>query len=84
MDHLSTTLRKGGVRDLLAFFPINKRDHKTLDEHFRGVGLPQVAEWWVKKQYAIAKDAIVTNLKESISQEESTTNVMSRMILCFW
>lgn len=75
MDHLSTALRKGGVKDLLLFFPINKRDNKTLDEHFRQHELPQVAEWWVKKQYAIAKETIVTLLKESIEREESHEEV---------
>jgi hypothetical protein len=76
MDHLSTTLRKGGVKDLLAFFPENKRDHKTLDEFFRKAGLPQVAEWWVKKQYAIGKETIVSALKEAIEREDSTASII--------
>jgi hypothetical protein len=75
MDHLSSTLRKGGIKDLPAFFPMTKRDNKALDEHFRAAGLPQVAEWWVKRQYAVAKEGIVTALKEAIDREESTEEV---------
>lgn len=75
MEHLSTALRKAGIRDLLLFFPANKRDNKTLDEHFRKHGIPQVAEWWVKKQYAIAKESIVTLLKDLIEKEESHADV---------
>jgi hypothetical protein len=75
MEHLSTTLRKGGIKDLLLFFPGTKRDNKTLDEHFRKAGLPSVAEWWIKKQYALAKEAIVTTLKEAGEREDSPEEV---------
>ncbi|KAL9711890.1 hypothetical protein Ac2012v2_004963 [Leucoagaricus gongylophorus] len=70
MDHLSATLKRGGVKDLLAFFPPNKRDNKTLEEHFKIVGLPQVAEWWSKKQNAILKDELVKELTEFVQREE--------------
>jgi hypothetical protein len=71
IEHLATTLRKGGIRDLLAFFPANKRENKTLDEHFRKAGLAPVAEWWVKKQYAMAKETIITTIKEAAEREET-------------
>ena len=75
MDHLSTSLRKGGVKDLLAFFPPNKRQDKYVDEHFRKAGLPQVADWWTKKQYAALKENIISAIKESLSNDEPHAEV---------
>ncbi|CAA7263160.1 unnamed protein product [Cyclocybe aegerita] len=64
MDHLSAALKRGGIKDLLLFFPPNKREGKFLDDHFRKENLPQVAEWWAKKQYAVVKEGIVKDLTE--------------------
>jgi hypothetical protein len=77
MEHLAATLKRGGVKDLLAFFPPNKRDAKSLDEHFKKEGLPQVAEWWAKKQYAIVKDSIVKELQELCEREEPPDQIIS-------
>jgi hypothetical protein len=75
MDHLSGALRKGGVRDLFLFFPAHKRENKIVDDHFRKHGLPQVAEWWVKKQYAVAKETVVGSLKEMREREDTIEEV---------
>lgn len=71
MDHLSAALKRGGIKDLLAFFPPNRRESRHLDEHFRSAGLPQVAEWWAKKQYAVVKESIIKALSEMQDQEDS-------------
>jgi len=71
IEHLSGILKRGGVRDLLAFFPPNKREGKVLEEHFKKENLAQVAEWWSKKQYAVVKDGLITELKERCEREES-------------
>jgi hypothetical protein len=75
MDHLSATLKRGGIKDLLAFFPPNKRDAKALEDHFRKEGLTQVAEWWAKKQYAVVKEGIVKDLREMGERDEPTEQV---------
>jgi hypothetical protein len=72
MDHLATTLKRGGIKDLLLFFPPNKRDGKILEDHFKKASLPQVAEWWVKKQSAVVKESIIEYLKEMRELEAST------------
>src|SRR5260221_12033827 len=76
MDHLSVALKKGGIKDLLAFFSGNKRETKYLEEHFRKEGLPQVADWWTKKQYAALKETIIKELSEMIEHEDSTEQVI--------
>ena len=75
MEHLSATLKKGGIKDLLAFFPPNKREGKYLEEHFKKAGLSQVAEWWAKKQYAVVKEGIIKELSESLEREEPVEQV---------
>lgn len=75
MDHLSGSLKKGGIRDLLAFFPANKQEPKQLEEHFRKADLPQIAEWYAKKQYAMIKDAIVKEVQSLVEHDESPEQV---------
>ncbi|PFH51471.1 hypothetical protein AMATHDRAFT_46998 [Amanita thiersii Skay4041] len=77
MDHLSTTLKRGGIKDLLAFFPPNKRDGRVLEDHFRRENLLQVAEWWAKKQYAVVKDGIIKELQELCERGESTNAIIA-------
>ncbi|KAG9316725.1 armadillo-type protein [Chiua virens] len=77
MEHLAAALRRGNIKDLLLFFPPNRRDAKLLDEFFRKEGLPQVAEWYTKKQYALAKEGIMSEIKALCGQGESTEAVVS-------
>ncbi|KAI0355674.1 eukaryotic translation initiation factor 5C [Trametes cingulata] len=77
MEHLAATLKRGGVKDLLAFFPENKRDDKNVDEHFRKAGLPQVAEWWTKRQYASLKENIVKQLKDMLENGDSHADIVA-------
>jgi len=77
MDHLSGTLKRGGVKDLLDFFPPSKRDAKTLEDHFRKEGLTQVAEWWAKKQYAVVKEGIVKDLREMSERDEPADQIIA-------
>ncbi|KAF9038301.1 ARM repeat-containing protein [Hymenopellis radicata] len=77
MDHLSATLKRGGVKDLLVFFPPNKREGKFLEEHFKAAGLNQVAEWYAKKQYAVVKEGIVKDLTELCEREEPPEQIIA-------
>jgi hypothetical protein len=80
MDHLSATLKRGGIKDLTAFFPPNKREAKHLEDHFKAAGLPQISEWNAKKQYAVVKESIVKELKDLCEAEESPETVCDRTI----
>ena len=75
MDHLAGALKRGGVKDLLAFFPPNKREGKILVEHFRKEGMPQVADWWAKKQYAVVKEGVIKDLSEMCEREDTAEQV---------
>lgn len=75
MDHLAAALRKGGIKDLTAFFQPNKRDDKALEEHFRGAGLGQVADWWTKRQFASLKETMMKTIKEMLANDDSHAQV---------
>ncbi|KAJ8519947.1 hypothetical protein ONZ45_g3170 [Pleurotus djamor] len=77
MEHLAGSLKKGNIKDLLLFFPANKREGKHLEEHFKAEGLPQVAEWWAKKQYAVVKDSLMKDLQERCEHEESSESIIA-------
>lgn len=79
MEHLAAALRRGNIKDLLLFFPLNRRDAKVLDDFFRKEGLPQVAEWYTKKQYALAKEGIVAELKGLSGHGES-----AEVVRAYW
>ncbi|TFY57122.1 hypothetical protein EVG20_g8666 [Dentipellis fragilis] len=77
MDHLAGALKRAGIKDLLAFFPPNRRDDKILDEHFRKEGLPQIAEWWTKKQNALIRDEIVKSVHDMLDREDAPDDIIS-------
>ncbi|KIM69316.1 hypothetical protein SCLCIDRAFT_1208716 [Scleroderma citrinum Foug A] len=77
MEHLATALKRGNIKDLLAFFPPNRRDGKILDEHFRKENLPQVADWYTKRQQVLAKEGIMSELKELYNHEEPEEAVVA-------
>ena len=98
MEHLAGSLKRGGIKDLTSFFPPNKRDDKTLDEHFRKAGLLQIAEWWTKRQYASLKDGIIKALQEMLERGDSHADIVnaikarqeeqplpeSELVSCIW
>jgi len=75
IDHLASTLKKGGIKDLLLFFPPNKREDKVLDEFLRKQGLVQVADWWTKKKYAILKEEVIKAIREHLQNGDSNPDV---------
>lgn len=64
IEQLASILKKGGIKDLLLFFPQNKREDKILDDFFKERGLAQVGSWWTKKKYGILKEEIINTIKE--------------------
>lgn len=80
MEHLATTLKKGGIKSLLDFFPPQKQDAKALEAHFKAAGLVQVADWYTKKQFAVIKDALVDGLKQRCEQDDPLAEVWKPLV----
>lgn len=70
IDHLSAALKKGGVKDLLDYFPANKRNATELDAWFRKENMPGVADWYKKKHLAKVRENVVNGLKELAEKEK--------------
>ena len=84
MDHLAAALKKGRIKDLLIFFPPNRRSDAMLDTHFRGGGLPQVADWWMRKQNTAVKEDIAKAVKEALERENyQPSDVRRNFMSCF-
>ena len=81
MDHLAGALKKGGIKDLLSFFPPNRRTDSVLDAHFRGAGLSQIADWWTRKQNAVIKEDIAKAIKESLEHKDQPLDVRLIIII---
>lgn len=83
IDHLASTLKRGGIKDLLLFFPQNKRDDRILDEMFRKQGIPQVADWWTKKKYVILKEGIIKAIQGSLEEGDSDEEVSPHSLVIY-
>ena len=70
MDHLSSTLRRGGCTDLLDFFPLQKRSVAELHKEFKAKGLDKVAEWYAKIVEGLRKDQVLQRIRELASDSE--------------
>jgi hypothetical protein len=83
MEHLSATLKRGGIKDLLLFFPPNKRESRILEEHFKKEGLPQISEWWVKRQTAVVKESIIKDIKDLTERDEPSDQARFFILFLF-
>jgi hypothetical protein len=70
IDHLSAALKKGGVKDLLDFFPVNKRNATELDAWFRKENMPEIADWYKKKHLAKVRENVINGLKELAEKDK--------------
>lgn len=75
IQHLGAALKRGGVKDLLILLPANKRNVKTLEEHFKKEGIPEVADWYIKKQSVALKENIRSSLKTMCQSDDPIDEV---------
>ncbi|KAJ9094359.1 hypothetical protein QFC19_007967 [Naganishia cerealis] len=76
IEQLGSLLRKSGINDLLAFFPNTKRDRQHLEKHFKSHGLNSVVDYHTKKVNAAVKEEVVARLREMMSEEDSTEDML--------
>ncbi|PVG01282.1 ARM repeat-containing protein [Serendipita vermifera] len=77
IDHLSATLKRGGVKEMLDFFPVNKRTPTELEAWFKKENLTEVSEWYKKKRMVRVRESIITGLKDLAEKEEGTDAMVS-------
>ncbi|CED82004.1 Predicted translation factor, contains W2 domain [Phaffia rhodozyma] len=68
-DHLLRLL-KTTFKDLADVFPVNQRSRAHVEAHFKAEGLPQVAEWYSKRQTALVKEEMGRWIVRNCEEEE--------------
>lgn len=74
-QHFALALRKGGVADILEFFPANRRSIGDLTTHFKKAGLPNVADFYQQKRSASVANETLSHLKDMINGDDSQEEV---------
>jgi hypothetical protein len=69
VEHLCSSLRKGGVTDLEGFFPPSKQNATELSAHFKAQGLEGVVAFYLKQKSGQAKEDTLARLKEFVAEE---------------
>ncbi|WFD36416.1 hypothetical protein MCUN1_003295 [Malassezia cuniculi] len=83
IEQLGSALRKGGVRDWLAFFPQTKRSQPDIIvRYFKSeeVNLPQVADYYMRRQTKELRDMTVNELAELVAAEGTPVSEMSALL----
>ncbi|PKI82283.1 hypothetical protein MVES_003790 [Malassezia vespertilionis] len=81
MEQLSSALRKGGIRDWLLFFPPQKRSSPgAVPTYFRSVELPQVSDYYMRRQNKELREQTSADLAALVSAEGSTKEEMAEML----
>ena len=75
VDVLGSTLRKSGLRDIALVFPIQVRDRKHLEEHFKKEGLEKINDWYAKVALNEAEKETVANVSRMVHDEETPEQV---------
>jgi hypothetical protein len=70
-EQLASTLKKGGIKDVATFLPANKRDIRSIADILKSEGLPQISEWYIKRQQATITQSLISSIQEMKGQEES-------------
>ena len=80
-QHLSVALRKGGIHDLIEFFPTNRRSFAELQAHFKKSNLEGVTELYQKQRSTEVSRETLSHLKEMVGGQESNEEVCSKRAL---
>lgn len=83
IEQLGSAMRKGGVRDWLAFFPQTKRSQPDIIvRYFKSeeVNLPQVADYYMRRQTKELRDQTVSELAELVATEGTPISELSGLL----
>jgi hypothetical protein len=77
LDHLSASLRRGGVADLELFLPVNKQSPTEIANQLRAAGLGPLADNYVNIKSVQAKDELINRLRELVSDNADADEIVS-------
>jgi hypothetical protein len=70
IEQVGSVIRRSGLKDIAAVFPLQSRDRKSMEEHFKKEGLPQINEWYAKLALGEVKESTIKTIAMSIDEEE--------------
>lgn len=79
VEVLGSTLRRSGLKDIALVFPIQTRDRKHLEDHFKKEGLSQINEWYAKIAKGETKDQTVLAIEQMLNDEESNESIVEHL-----
>lgn len=77
VDHLSASLRRGGVADLELFLPVNKQNPNEMASQLRAAGLGPIADNFVKIKASQAKEELTHRLHELVSDNADADEIVT-------
>jgi len=76
VEHLATSLRRGGITSLIEFMPANRRTFPELAAVFKKAGLESVTDLYQKQRGAGMSKEILSHLKEMIAGTDSNEEII--------
>lgn len=76
-DHLSGSLRRGGVLDMYGFFPPQKRERADLESHFKAQKLEAIAAYAKKQKSGQVREETLIRLREMVASEEAQAEIIT-------
>ncbi|KAH9814856.1 hypothetical protein DFH28DRAFT_928471 [Melampsora americana] len=76
-DHLSGSLRRGGVTDIYGFFPPHARERTDLEAHFKTEKLDAIITFAQKQKSGQIRDETLAHLKEMVASEEPRAEIIA-------
>jgi hypothetical protein len=77
VDQLFGCLKKGGIKELLDFFPVNKRTPTELTVWFKKENLTAISDVYEKKKVGRITNAIITGIKDLVEKGEDNETITS-------
>lgn len=77
IEHLGVALKRGGIKDIMDFFPPNKATETNFREHFKAQGLPQIVDYRVKKQMNSYREETREKLTEMVEAGDKSADIVN-------
>ncbi|WWC62689.1 uncharacterized protein I303_105286 [Kwoniella dejecticola CBS 10117] len=79
IDQFSSIIKRSGLKDILGVFPLQIRDKKHLDEHFKKEGLQSIVDWYARLALGEVKEETIHSVERMINDEETSEQIIESL-----
>ncbi|WVR06410.1 hypothetical protein IAU60_003441 [Kwoniella sp. DSM 27419] len=79
IEQFGATIRRSGLKDILAVFPLQTRDKAHLDAHFKKEGLQPIVDWYAKLALGEAKEDTIQAIERMFNDEETNEQIIEAL-----